>query len=87
MRYTDYLNRSIDRLTPAVWEQLLQAPESVRPICAAVQAFCPYCRATLNVDVALTVAPLPITSSDETLIELAAVTDADIALRAELITV
>ena len=89
MRYADYLNRSMDALSAATWAKLLSAPESARPICTSVHAFCPICRAALNVDVALTVSPLPAAnnSADETLIELAAVTDADIAVRAELLAV
>ena len=51
MRYADYLNRSMDQLTAAAWEKLLSDPESARPICSSVHAFCPFCRAALNVNV------------------------------------
>lgn len=89
MRYADYLNRSMDALTAATWAKLLSAPEFARSICTSVHVFCPFCRAALNVDVALSVSPLPEpnNSADETLIELAAVTDADIAVRAERLAV
>lgn len=81
MRYADHLDRSMDQLGRDTWESQLTEAESIRPITAKAHAFCPHCRVALALHVSVAVSPLPTlnNSADETLVELAAITAADIA--------
>ena len=54
MRYNEYMNRSMDKLTPDAWESLLTATETPS-IQRMVLADCPCCRSVMAIEFAVSV--------------------------------
>ena len=77
MWFEDHLKRSMDRLTPDVWEKLLTADPYARPVPGATVATCPCCRTPVAIEVTATLLPGQSTGAD-TQLKLAAVARTDL---------
>jgi hypothetical protein len=91
MLYAEHLKRSMDGLTSDAWEKLLRADPPVRPTPKTILTTCHCCRTPVTVEVSVALLPVlppsvepddetPSDPTDDTRIELAAVTRTDFVL-------